>query len=83
MIVTETDGNDRVMSSLGYFRFKNILSAFIVHDPARVCDHEEIHGKIPHIYLNDVTTTVFLFWLVEFIKERKLEEAPERKFVCN
>ena len=41
------------------------------------------HMKIPHIYLNDVTTTVFLFWLVEFIKERKLEEAPERKFVCN
>ena len=32
--------------------------------------------EILHIYLNDLTTTVFLFWLVEFIKERKLEEAP-------
>ena len=35
------------------------------------------HMKIPHIYLNDVTTTVFLFRLVEFIKERKLEEASK------
>ena len=35
--------------------------------------------KIPHIYFNDVTTTVFLFWLIEFIKERKLEEAPKGK----
>ena len=33
------------LSSLGYFRFKNILSAFIVYDPARVCDH----GYSPHV----------------------------------
>ena len=64
-------------SSLGYFRFKNILSAFIVHDPARVCDYEDSpHENFLHL-LNDLTTTVSLFWLVEFIKERKLEEASK------
>ena len=64
-------------SSLGYFRFKNILSAFIVHNPARVCDHEDSpHENFLHL-LNDLTTTVSLFWLVEFIKERKLEEASK------
>ena len=64
-------------SSLGYFRFKNILSAFIVHDPARVCDHEDSRYENFLHLLNDLTTTVSLFWLVEFIKERKLEEASK------
>ena len=34
---------------------------------------------IPHMYLNDLTTTVSLFRLVEFIMERKLEEASKGK----
>ena len=33
------------LSSLGYFRFKSILSAFIVYDPVRVCSHEDITPK--------------------------------------
>ena len=33
------------------------------------------HMKIPHIYLNDLTTNVSVWILSEFIKERKLEEA--------
>ena len=38
------------LSSLGYFRFKNILSAFIVHDPARVCNHEDSPSEnSPHL----------------------------------
>ena len=35
------------------------------------------HMKIPHIYLNDLTTNVSLWILSEFIKERKLEEASK------
>ena len=39
------------LSSLGYFRFKNILSALIVHDPARVCDHKDsLLGNSPHLF---------------------------------
>ena len=34
---------------------------------------------IPHMYLNDLTATVSLFRLVEFIMERKLEEASKGK----
>ena len=40
------------------------------------------HMKIPHIYLNDLTTTVSVWILSEFIKERKLEEVFKGNFLA-
>ena len=48
------------LNSLGYFRFKNILSACIVHDPARVCDHEDsLLGNSPHLFKRSMSLLPF------------------------